>query len=263
MIQYLTLDQMMNTKQNTELLLEAAKNGDINEVQRLIPISNPKHQHSAALRAAIDNDHTECVKALIPVSNEYDFAMQAAAQHNKVEYVKMLLALSDDHEMALHMAAGNNHIECVKLLLPGSQEVGGQLCLAIQNHHNQCAQLILDDCLQKDTSYMKEWALHTAVEYGNTEAVKMLLPFVDPSIKGSQALAMTVYGENQECFDLLYPLSDPKSAFKFVEQSFGYKANLFQSYQDTIERAKAEHQRNVLSDEVSANSNPVKHKQKM
>jgi len=189
--------------------------------------------------------------------------MQQTAQNNKVEYVKMLLALSDDHEMALHVAAGSNHIECVKLLLPGSQEVGGQLCLAIQNHHNQCAQLILDDCLKKDTSYMKEWALHTAVEYGNTEAVKMVLPFVDPSIKGSQALAMTVYGENQECFDLLYPLSDPNSAFQFVEQCFGYKAHLFQSYQDAIERAKAEHQRDVLTEEVSVNSNPVKPKQKM
>lgn len=253
----------MDIEDNTKRLFEAAKNGDLNEVQRLIPISDPKDKYSVALRVAIDHDHTECVKALIPVSDEYSDAMAEAARNNKVEYVKLLLPLSDDHESALHAAAGNNHIECVKLLLPGSKEVGRQLCLAIQNHYNNCAQLLLDDCLQKDTSDMKEWALHTAVEFGNTEAVKMLLPYVDPSIKGSQALAMTVFGENQECFELLYPLSDPDSAFKFVEQGSPHKTGLFQSFQDSIERAKAEQQRDVLNEEVSTNNNPVKHKQKM
>ena len=253
----------MDIEHNNELLLEAAKKGDINEVQRLIPISDPKHKNSVAFREACENGHFECVKALIPVSDGYNFAMNEAARNNKVECVKLLLPLSDHHESALHAAAGNNHIECVKLLLPGSKDVSRQLCMAIQNHHNECAQLILSDCLQKDTSYMKEWALHTAVEFGNTEAVKMLLPYVDPSIKGSQALAMTVFGENQECFELLYPLSDPESAFKFVEQGFSYKTGLFQSFQDSIERAKAEQQRDVLNEEVSTNNNPVKHKQKM
>ena len=244
----------MSIGHNTQLLLEAIKNGDVNEVERLIPISEPNHENTFALRYAVERGNIECVKALIPVSEKYDTALAAAARNNKLEYVKLLLPLSGDHEEALHAAAKDNHIECVKLLLPGCHEVGRALCIAIQNQHNQCAQLMLTDCLQKNTSYMEEWALHTAVWYGNTEAVKMLLPFVDPSIKGSQALAVAAYGENQECFDLLYPLSDPDSALEFVEQNFGYKVDFFQAFQDTIERVKAKQQpRQTQTEDVIGN----------
>lgn len=265
-VRYNTISQggkPMSAKHNNQRLLEAIKNGDVNEVQRLIPISDPNHENIFALRYAVERGNIECVKALIPVSEKYDTALTAAARNNKVEYVKLLLPLSGDHEEALNAAAKDNHIECVKLLLPGCCEVGAALCVAIQNHHNQCAQLLLTDCLQKNTSHMEEWALHTAVWYENTEAVKMLLPFVDPSIKGSQALAVAVYTENQECFDLLYPRSNPDSALEFVEQNFGYKVGFFQSFQDTIERAKAKQQRSMLNEEVGDNNNPVKHKQKI
>lgn len=250
----------MDIQNNTELLLEAAKNGNLTEVNRLIPISDPKRQYSAALRAAIANDHMDCVQALIGVSGDYNFVLSMVALDNHLEYVKMLMPFSENHEDGLHAAAANNHIECVKLLLPSSKGVGPSLCLAIQNHHNECAKVLLSDCLQKDTTYMKEWALHVAVEFGNTEAVKLLLPYVDPSIKDSQALALTVYGENQECFDLLYPSSDPESAFKIVQQRFGHKVGLFQTFQDAIE---SKLQQAVLNNAVDSINNPVKPKQKM
>lgn len=250
----------MDIENNTERLIEAAKNGDLQEVNRLIPISDPKHNDSQALRVAISNDHMDCAQALIGVSSDYNYALSIAAHNNQLEFLKILMPLSDNHEDALQAAAGDNHIECVKLLLDGSKEVGPPLCLAIQNHHNKCAQVLLSDCLTKDTTYMKEWALHTAVEFGNTEAVKMLLPYVDPSIKDSEALALTVYGENQECFDLLYPLSNPKSAFKIVQQRFGHKVGLFQTFQDAIE---SKLQQAVLNNAVGGINNPVKPKQKM
>lgn len=250
----------MDIENNTEILLEAAKNGNLTEVNRLIPISDSKRHYSAALRAAISNDHMDCVKALIGVSGDYNFVFSMVALDNQLEYVKMLMPLSDNHEDGLHAATANNHIECVKLLLPGCKGIGPALCLAIQNYHNECAQVLLSDCLTKDTTYMKEWALHTAVEFGNTEAVKMLLPYVDPSIKDSQALALAVYGENQECFDLLYPLSNVAQAFKVVQQRFGHKVGLFQIFQDTIESTR---QQDVLINAVDGDNHPVKPKQKM
>ena len=82
---------------NDHKLIEAATIGDTEEVQRLIPISDPKALDSRALRWAVHNGHAECVKLLIPVSDP-----------------KVL-----DSE-ALRWAAHNGHTECVKLLIPVS-----------------------------------------------------------------------------------------------------------------------------------------------
>ena len=82
---------------NTNLLIEANKNDDVEAVQRLIPVSDPKADNSHALRWAAFYGHTEIVKLLISVSDPK----------------------ANDSE-ALRMAARNGHIECVKLLLPVS-----------------------------------------------------------------------------------------------------------------------------------------------
>ena len=80
---------------NTSLLIAAAMQGDHTEVERLIPISDPKINDSQALYFAAANGHAHCVERLIPVSDP----------------------LSSD-SLALRLAVGNKHVACVKLLLP-------------------------------------------------------------------------------------------------------------------------------------------------
>lgn len=78
---------------NNELLVKAARSGDASEVQRLIPLSNPQHNHSCALRMAAENGYTECVKLLLPHSN-------AKAMNN----------------MALRKATLRRHYDCIDVL---------------------------------------------------------------------------------------------------------------------------------------------------
>jgi len=66
--------------------------------------------------------------------------------------------------------------------------------------------------------------------------------------------------DHQECFDLLYPLSDPAQALEVVQQRFTYKMGLVQTFRDTFE---AKLQQALLSNEVGGNNSPVKPKQKM
>jgi len=89
---------MSNIQHNTELLLQAAVDGDAVEVQRLIPLSDPKAYGSRALQMATQNGHIECVKLLIPVSDP-----------------------KANNSSALQFAVSLDHTECVDLLYPVSE----------------------------------------------------------------------------------------------------------------------------------------------
>lgn len=63
------MNTMPTVAENTKLLIQAAGRGDVVEVRRLIPISDPKLQESAALQLAVYYGHIECVALLVPVSD--------------------------------------------------------------------------------------------------------------------------------------------------------------------------------------------------
>jgi len=92
------------------LLIQAADHGDVVEVRRLIPLSNPKAHRSEALQFAVYRGHIECVKLLIPVSNP--------KEHNSY---------------ALQEASSNGHLACVELLYPVSEPAVA--LQQLQQHH--------------------------------------------------------------------------------------------------------------------------------
>lgn len=118
---------MSDIEINTELLIEAAKQGNLDEVRRLIPLSDPKANDSLALRMAAQNGHIECVELLIPVSDpkaKDSYALRWAAQNGHVQCVELLVPISDpkaDHSFALQSAVENGHTPCVDLLYPVSE----------------------------------------------------------------------------------------------------------------------------------------------
>lgn len=120
---------MSNIEDNSLLLIQAAGDGDAVEVQRLIPISDPKYSRSSALRIASQNGHVQCVALLIPVSNpkEWDnFALKVAATSGHIKCVELLIPVSEpksDDSYALLMAAQEGHTQCVDLLYPVSEPV--------------------------------------------------------------------------------------------------------------------------------------------
>lgn len=54
---------------NTLQLIKASREGNIEEVARLIPISDPLYNNCAALQSACWHEHYACVQLLIPVSD--------------------------------------------------------------------------------------------------------------------------------------------------------------------------------------------------
>lgn len=137
----------MSIEHNTELLCEASKTGNLDEVRRLIPVSNPKAYDSVALRRAAQNGHTECVKVLIPVSGIFSEALCWAAHNGHPDCVELLISVleSIDGMKALLWAAEQGHAECVQLLIPISDPkkyYSRALQLAARNGHTPCVELL-------------------------------------------------------------------------------------------------------------------------
>ena len=110
----------------TEALSWATVNNHYDCVKLLIPVSDPKSNDSYALRWASEKGYTECVKLLIPVSDPKDNdsqALRCASNNGFTECVKLLIPVSAPkakNSEALRLAAENNRYECVELLLPYS-----------------------------------------------------------------------------------------------------------------------------------------------
>lgn len=111
---------------NTYFLIRASEKGDINEVERLIPISNPQAHNSKALWISALHGYIDIVKILLPFSDpkaKDSLALQMAALRGHVDIVKLLIPVTDptaENSDALRFAADKQHIECVKLLIPVS-----------------------------------------------------------------------------------------------------------------------------------------------
>jgi len=110
---------------NMHLLWEASKQGHVDEVRRLIPISYCADWNSHPLINAARGGHAECVRLLIPVSNpkDYNTALWMASSRDSVECVKLLLAVADplhNHSQALQSAVINKNQEIIDLLYPVS-----------------------------------------------------------------------------------------------------------------------------------------------
>lgn len=132
------------TTKNTELLFEAARDGNAEEVRRLIPISDPKNNDSMALQVAASYGHTECVKLLIPVSDpkaNNSAALGWAALYGNTDVLKVLIAVSDpkvNDSVALRQAVLHGHTDCVDALY-GASDVYAALKHLHKNNMNDYA----------------------------------------------------------------------------------------------------------------------------
>lgn len=120
------INMILKENYNYELLITASKNGDFNEINRLLEIVDPKLHNSDALRWAVTYGQTEVVKLLLPVSDPKANNSQAlfwAAAKGFTDIVLLLIPVSDPKickSSTLRAAVRNTHLECIKLLLPVS-----------------------------------------------------------------------------------------------------------------------------------------------
>lgn len=79
--------------QNTLCLLEASRNGDIDEVKQLLLNSNTL-TNNHALGVAVENGHLDIVELLLPVSDP-KAALKWSLEFNSIESIKLLIPYSD------------------------------------------------------------------------------------------------------------------------------------------------------------------------
>lgn len=118
----------MTTEDINSLLISAALDGNVLEVQRLISVCGST-SNTEALSAAAQNGHTECVRLLIPVSEpkvNNSQALVCAALHGHTECVRLLIPVSEpkaNNSEALDCAAQFGHNDCIDLLFECSDSV--------------------------------------------------------------------------------------------------------------------------------------------
>jgi len=149
----------------TQKLIEAAQQGNMTEVLRLIPLANPKDQDSEALAQAARHGHVDCVQALIPVSDppaDNSFALWIAANQGHSDCVTALIPHSrvkDGNCRALRTAARFGHLDCVEILqTQHSQKKRVEaLSEAITGNHIACLEAL---CRGVDLHLLKQPFYH-------------------------------------------------------------------------------------------------------
>lgn len=174
----------MNTSQIYKSIGDAARNGNIDKLNRLFSKNTDQNLRSHALAHASHQGQLECVKFLVPQCCDYEVyisGLVSAIHSNQLECINYLLPFFTqpfDCSLALNKAAAADNVELVKHFIA--------LC------NQKCGSL----------------ALTTAMYKGNREIFDLLLTISDPT-DWDHVLVDTVEANRPEFFDIMLPLSDP------------------------------------------------------
>ena len=153
----------MNTTINTlhasysKKLFEAVQKGLSSDIEQLLHVVKFTHEANCALRTAAKEGHIECVKLLLPVTDpklNSSLALRFAVAEGHLDIVKLLLPVSNikkGENSALCWAAMNGHLECVKILIDALDtsstepllKESSSLWLATENGHFDIVKLLL------------------------------------------------------------------------------------------------------------------------
>lgn len=120
-------------------LVQACKDGCLDEVERLLPITDPKTQDCAPLQWAAWRGVLEIVQRLLPLSTPIPrqcAGLQMAVAQGHIEIVKLLMAVDDPKKLnsePLQIAVYNNNLDMMELLIPVSDH---QAALRSIRHKN-------------------------------------------------------------------------------------------------------------------------------
>lgn len=152
------MDYLLQQHLNTRRLRNAAHNGNLAEVKRLIALSVPQANRCLALGSAAQQGHLECVKALLPWLTPQTFD----AQEWKPTHPRS----------ALEFAAGGGSMECVKLLLPHAEATTHfpALLAAVAQNRLEVVRLLWNTIAPSDANAV----LMAACPKGSVEIVRWL-----------------------------------------------------------------------------------------
>lgn len=218
-----------------ELFIDAAKNGDVEQLQQLMAHIEPGTKTTdRAIRWALRNGHTQCVKMLAPICLHLAgpsasnvlltlTPLMLAAEMGNVECLEFLLPLSNprDHDsQALWRAGENGHVDCLNILLPLCCPTTYNFALwkTIESGHVVCVQMLLDAIEQVDGVMLNGELLAWAVRCEQMECLRLLLKVCDSKSDHSLALSWALIYGRTEYVDVLKDLSDVDEALNAIRQ---------------------------------------------
>lgn len=179
--------------ENSDALCIAARDGDIDEVRRLIPISDPSVYNYQPLTWAVYYRYTDILRELVPVS---DIHRSGALQS------------------LLEQTAVNGDVPSLKLLLSYHQSACSDVCFnkiltyAVDSENIEYLKTLLPLC---DPKYNGSEALKHAIRYKRIQAIELLLPLSDSDgVNATSLLLDVVKNKNPHYTALLLPISNPK-----------------------------------------------------
>lgn len=204
---------------NTLALIDAADSGQLDIVQALIPVSDPKAENSEALRLAALGGHLDVVRALIPVSDpkaDHSVALASATASGSLAVVRELIPVCDpkDHgSAALRQAAECGHLDIVRELIPVSDLGYGDDAVeaAASNGHADVVRALLPVC-NPETDYVL--VLVAAVFNGHDDIVKLLTTVCDRDTSGNRALRWVAAGGSSAAVAAFVKVSNPSKLFQ-------------------------------------------------
>ena len=124
----ITVLRAMSIEHNTQLLFDAIERNNMDEVHRLIPVSDPKADNSWALELAAFKGNIECVKLLIPLCRpkaNQSRALQWAMLNNNDPMIDLLYPVSSP----------KSAITALQTTYPHRKDIRDAMEARMQAHH--------------------------------------------------------------------------------------------------------------------------------
>lgn len=229
----------MNTIDNPQQLIDAAKAGNIHKLQELLPRAYAREKNKALVEAA-KNGHSKCVKMLLTQckkEKENQRAFLKAFRNGHTQCVALLLpyysGLEEDH-LLLMEAAAKGQVDMVRILTPVSRQrtIDDALKAAALNGHYKCAK----ELVAKASRVKMSEALVRAALNGHLQLVELLIPLSDPQSNDSKALAYAVVGKHIQCVEVLLDVSDTKKVLEYFQQTFSRTPDEWMFFAEMVER---------------------------
>lgn len=212
----ITLDTTLS--RNSDTLTVAARNGNLEVVRRLLPISDPSVFDYLPLTWASKYGYAEILHELIPVSNierpgVLEQMMRQAVHQGFSECFEVLLPYTKHIPVNLNglflSAATFKSIDILKFIAPlvdPKHNDSEAFKYAIAARNADCIEFLAplsDTCGVDGTKFLVK-----AVKENNAAGVKALIPYSNPKHNDSEALFAAVDNNFLDCARILVDVSD-------------------------------------------------------
>ena len=194
------LETQMETESISAQIHKAAENGDTDFFRSYLHTKCSAKVEKRIVEISLGNGHPHIVDLFVGRDNA----------HSNIALLALCWSIANGKQQWVQ------HFVNYEGVLDNQNDV---LKLAIQTRN----QLIIDTILTHVSSANSE-VLCAAVRTTDINVVRKILPMCNPKDQSSSALQEAVAFQNQEIFDLLYPLSDPQEAWECIRKDSWFDA---------------------------------------